>query len=102
LITQAPAADPSAAPRRSPWNISKKDPERHLMKIITYYLALVLASDVVAVFLCLAIEKVWPAASLPVFLSLYFAILWGAWIAAVRLTEPQVASVATKAAQPAE
>ena len=71
------------------------------MKIISYYVALVLACDVVAVFLCLAIEQVWPAASLPIFLGLYFAILWGAWVAAIRLTEPKV-SVTDATAQPAE
>jgi TctA family transporter len=56
---------------------------------------------VVAVFLCLAIEEMWPAASLPIFLGLYFAILWGAWVAAIRLTEPK-ALVADATAQPAE
>jgi len=66
------------------------------MKLIIYYVGLVLASDVVAVLLGLAIEKVWPAGSLPTFLGLYFAILWGAWAAAVRLTEPEVASVAAR------
>jgi len=66
------------------------------MKLIIYYVGLVLASDVVAVLLGLAIEKVWPAGSLPIFLGLYFTILWGAWAAAVRLTEPEVASVAAR------
>ena len=66
------------------------------MNLIIYYVGLVLASDVVAVLLGLAIEKVWPAGSLPIFLGLYFAILWGAWAAAVRLTEPEVASVAAR------
>jgi hypothetical protein len=71
------------------------------MKLIIYYVGLVLVSDVVAVLLCLAIEEVWPAASLPIFLGLYFAILWGAWAAAIRLTEPKVSPV-TATAQPAE
>ena len=66
------------------------------MKIIIYYVGLVLVADVVAVLLCLGIEKVWPAASLPIFLGLYFAILWGAWVAAVRLTEPQPELVAAR------
>jgi hypothetical protein len=75
------------------------------MKLIIYYVGLVLVCDVVAVLLCLAIEEVWPAGSLPIFLGLYFAILWGAWVAAVRLTEPAAAEAATAAAgttQPAE
>jgi hypothetical protein len=71
------------------------------MKLIIYYVGLVLASDVVAVLLCLAIEEVWPAASLPIFLGLYFVILWGAWVAAIRLTEPSI-SVTDATAQPAE
>jgi hypothetical protein len=71
------------------------------MKLIIYYVGLVLACDVVAVLLCLGIEEVWPAGSLPIFLGLYFAILWGAWVAAIRLTEPKI-SVADATAQPAE
>jgi hypothetical protein len=66
------------------------------MKLIVYYVGLVLASDVVAILLCLAIERVWPAASLPIFLGLYFAILWGAWAAAVRLTEPDAVAIAAR------
>jgi TctA family transporter len=72
------------------------------MKLIIYYVGLVLASDVVAILLCLAVEKVWPAASLPLFLGLYFGILWGAWVAAVRLTEPEAVSIAARTTQPAE
>jgi len=72
------------------------------MKLIIYYVGLVLASDVVAILLCLAVEKVWPAASLPMFLGLYFGILWAAWVAAVRLTEPEAASIAARTTQPAE
>ena len=66
------------------------------MKLIIYYVAIVLAADVVAVLLCLAIEQFSPTASLPIFLGLYFAILWGAWAAAVRLTEPDAVSVAAR------
>ena len=72
------------------------------MKLIVYYVALALVADIAAVLLCLGIEKVWPAASLPIFLGLYFAILWGAWAVAVRLTEPDAVSVAARTTQPAE
>ena len=72
------------------------------MKLIIYYVGIVLAADVLAVLLCLAIEEISPAASLPIFLGLYFAILWGAWVAAVRLTEPEGASATTAHSQPAE
>jgi len=58
------------------------------MTIIAYYVALLLVGDIVAVFLCLWIEKFWPTASMPIFIGLYFLILWVAWLVAVRLTEP--------------
>ena len=37
------------------------------------------------------VERMWPSASLPVFLVLYFFFLWVAWILAVRVTEPKKA-----------
>ena len=43
----------------------------------------------IAVFIGLAIEKVAPAISMPIFLTMYFAVLWGAWVIAVRMTEPK-------------
>src|SRR4249920_1930991 len=51
-------------------------PWRESMKLMTYYIALSLIGDVIAVFLCLAIEKVVPWISMPIFLTLFFAILW--------------------------
>lgn len=74
------------------------------MKLITYYIAITLVADAVAVFLCLAIERFWPAASMPIFIGLYFAILWGGWAAAVRLTEEEDVTVAAAppSSQPAE
>lgn len=59
------------------------------MKLITYYVAFALVGNVVAVFLCLAIEKVAPWISMPIFLTLFFLILWAAWVLAVRWTEPE-------------
>ena len=63
------------------------------MKLMTYYIALSLLGDVIAVFICLGIEKVVPWISMPIFLTLYFLILWGSWVIAVRLTEPKLAPV---------
>jgi len=34
-----------------------------------------------------------PWISMPIFLTLYFLILWGSWVIAVRLTEPKLAPV---------
>ena len=62
------------------------------MKLITYYLVLSLVANLAAVALCLAIEQVVPWASMPIFLTLFFVILWAAWVLAVRMTEPKTKS----------
>ena len=61
------------------------------MKLITYYLVIQLIGDLIAVFIGLGIEKVAPAISMPIFLAMYFGVLWGAWVIAVRMTEPKLA-----------
>ena len=56
--------------------------------LVTYLILAVVGSG--AVYLTgLAVEKVWPAASLPVFLLLWFAMLWFIWLLAVKLTSPK-------------
>lgn len=69
------------------------------MKLITYYVALVLLGNTIAALVCLGIEDVVPWISMPIFLTLFFAILWGAWTLAVRWSEPkeQSAAAASKA-----
>lgn len=62
------------------------------MKLITYYIVLSTIGDVIAAFVCLGIEKVVPWISMPLFLALFFLILWAAWVAAVKMTEPKTAS----------
>jgi hypothetical protein len=59
------------------------------MKLLVYYIAISLGLDVVAVFVCLAIEKVVPWASMPIFLVVYFLILWVSWIISVKLTSSE-------------
>jgi hypothetical protein len=59
------------------------------MKLMTYYIVLATVADIIAVFVCLAIERVVPWISMPIFLTMFFAILWGAWVVAVRMTEPK-------------
>jgi hypothetical protein len=59
------------------------------MKLMTYYIALATISDIVAVFICLAIEQVAAWISMPIFLTMFFGILWGAWVLAVKMTEPK-------------
>lgn len=70
------------------------------MTLLVYYVALSLAADVVAALLCLWIERFWPAGSLPIFLALYFGILWAAWLLAVRLTEPRATLAAPAVPHP--
>jgi hypothetical protein len=62
------------------------------MKLITYYIVIALIANIAVIALCLAIEQVVPWASLPIFLTLFFLILWAAWILAVKLTEPKTKS----------
>lgn len=62
------------------------------MKLIAYYLVIQLIGDAIAVALGLGIETFAPAVSMPIFLALYFAVLWGAWVIAVRMTEPKTSS----------
>jgi hypothetical protein len=59
------------------------------MSLIAVYLVLMIVGDFAAYLIGISIERAWPAASLPVFLTLYFLFLWLAWVIAVRLTEPK-------------
>jgi hypothetical protein len=68
------------------------------MKLITYYVALVLLGNAVAAAVCLGIEKVVPWISMPIFLILFFAILWGAWVLAIRWSDPNAKPAAAPSA----
>jgi hypothetical protein len=59
------------------------------MLLLLVYLVLVVAGIVLAYFFGLAIERTFPVASLPTFLTMYFLILWASWVIAVRVTEPK-------------
>ena len=63
------------------------------MTLLFVYLGLTVLGDVAAYFLGLIVERQWgSAASLWVFLTLYFLFLWVAWIMAVWLTNPKAVS----------
>ena len=47
--------------------------------------------DIADYLIGLLVERIWPQASLLIFLVLYFVFLWIAWLLAVRLTEPKTA-----------
>lgn len=62
------------------------------MWLLAIYSLLMVAGDFLDYFIGLFIERVWPAASLPSFLGMYFLTLWLAWVIAVRLTKPRAAA----------
>lgn len=59
------------------------------MKLMALYVALTFVGNTIAAIACLGIEKFVPWISMPLFLTLFFAILWAAWVVAVKWTEPQ-------------
>jgi hypothetical protein len=62
-----------------------------LMWILSVYVLIVVVSESIVVAIGLVLDRIFPALSLPVSLSLFFAVLWFGWILAVRLTEPKAA-----------
>lgn len=61
------------------------------MGLMIAYMALALIGNAIIYFIGLVIEQMWPSASLPLYLLMFFLVLWGSWIAAVKLTAPKVA-----------
>jgi hypothetical protein len=59
------------------------------MWLIIVYLIFMIVGDIADYFIGSAVDRIWPAASLPVFLGLYFLFLWISWVVAVRVTEPK-------------
>jgi hypothetical protein len=59
--------------------------------LIIVYLVFMIIGDIADFVIGTAVERVWPAASLPTFLGLYFFFLWLSWIIAVRITAPKTA-----------
>jgi hypothetical protein len=57
--------------------------------LLTIYVVLMIVGDVADYLIGLVVERIWPEASLAIFLGLYFLFLWLAWVAAVKLTEPR-------------
>lgn len=59
------------------------------MLVLILYLAIVVVSEFLVVVLGLALDRTYPPLSLPVSLSLFFAVLYFGWTLSVRLTEPR-------------
>ena len=64
------------------------------MSLLVTYLGLTIAGTAGIYVLGLGVERIWPAASLPVFLFMFFAMLWFAWLIAVKVTTPKGQSAA--------
>ena len=64
------------------------------MRLIVYYIAIMLLLNVVTVLIGFAVESQFGSVvSLMVFLSLYFLTLWAAWVSTVWLTRPKPVTV---------
>ena len=60
------------------------------MQLIVYYLVFMIAGDFAAYFIGLVVEREFGGqVSLIVFLALYFAFLWVAWLLAVWFSQPK-------------
>ncbi len=59
------------------------------MWIMVVYILIVVVGETITVAIGLVLDRIFPSASLTVSLTLFFAILWLAWVLAVRLTEPK-------------
>jgi hypothetical protein len=62
------------------------------MQLIAYYLVFMITGDLLDYFIGLVVERIWPSASMTIFLALYFLFLWLAWVLAVWVTEPKAAT----------
>jgi hypothetical protein len=61
------------------------------MRLLVTYIVLAVIGIAIIYVIGLGIERMWPIASLPAFLLLFFSVLWLSWLAAVKLTEPKAA-----------
>jgi hypothetical protein len=59
------------------------------VQLIVYYVGFMVAGDFADYLIGLVVERIWPQASLAIFLLLYFVFLWVAWLLAVKMTEPK-------------
>jgi hypothetical protein len=67
------------------------------MWIMVVYVLIVVVSELVVVAIGLVLDRIYPVLSLPVSLTLFFAVLWFGWRLAVRWTEPKHAKSAKHA-----
>jgi hypothetical protein len=53
------------------------------------YVLIVVINELIVVGIGLALDRIAPITSLPVSLTLFFAVLWFSWLLAIRWTEPK-------------
>ena len=58
------------------------------MWIMVVYILIVAVSELIVVAIGLVLDRAYPLASLPISLTLFFAVLWFGWVLAVRWTDP--------------
>ena len=71
-------------------------PILEIVQFIFYYVGFMALGDVADYLIGLLVERVWPQASLLIFLALYFVFLWIAWLLAVKVTEPKASKQASR------
>ena len=59
------------------------------MWIMVVYVLIVAVSELIVVAIGLVLDRTFPLASLPISLTLFFAVLWFGWVLAVRWTDPK-------------
>jgi hypothetical protein len=59
------------------------------MWVLVVYGLIALVGESIVIAIGLVMDRIFPAASLLVSMALFFAIIWFAWILALRLTEPK-------------
>ena len=59
------------------------------MWILVVYVLIITISETAVTAIGLVLDRIYPVLSLPISLSLFFAVLWVGWKLAVRLTEPK-------------
>ncbi len=59
------------------------------MWILIVYVLIVVVGESIVIALGLYLDRAYPAASLPISLTLFFVVLWFSWLLAVRGTKPK-------------
>src|SRR5262245_57253889 len=75
--------------RDQKYKLSGGADRKRSMWILTIYVLIVLVMELIVVGVGLALDRIYPSLSLTISLSLFFAVLWLAWVLAVRVTQPK-------------